>query len=86
VGLHDAEWGQRVVALCVLDPCDSTPPRERLLLVHQALSARLARFKQPKSYALVSTLPASALGKILRAELPALYAGAPETFEARELG
>ncbi len=59
IGLPDERWGQRVVAIVV---GEATPEE---LDVH-CLASSLARFKRPREYRRVETLPKSASGKILR--------------------
>jgi len=70
VGLPDAEWGQVVVAC---HPAGGRPPRPERLVA--ALSG-LAPYKRPKSYKSVSPWPRNAQGKVNRAELRVLAAGA----------
>ena len=70
VGLADAEWGQVVVAC---HPMGGRAPRPERL--REALS-RLAAYKHPKRYVGVSPWPRNPQGKINRAELAALAAGA----------
>ena len=59
VGLPDERWGQRVVAIVV---GEATPEE----LDAHCLASSLARFKRPREYRRVETLPKSASGKILR--------------------
>jgi len=65
IGVPDAEWGERLVAVVVL--------REAARLDEAALDAlclaRIARFKRPKSYHAVAALPRNAYGKVLKTEL-----------------
>lgn len=66
LGHTDPEWGEAVVAQVVLhDP--RTPPSEDSLRAHCA--ARLAPFKVPKRFEIVSQVPRGATGKLLRREL-----------------
>ncbi|HUY64957.1 MAG TPA: class I adenylate-forming enzyme family protein [Acidimicrobiales bacterium] len=60
-GVDDDAWGQRVCAAVVGEA------REEDLRRHA--EARLAPYKRPKSYVLVSELPRTATGKILRRAL-----------------
>jgi long-chain acyl-CoA synthetase len=65
VGQPDPEWGELVVAFLVLAPgADVT---------RQALDAlcldRIARFKRPKAYHFVASLPKNNYGKVLKTEL-----------------
>jgi bile acid-coenzyme A ligase len=63
VGLTDPEWGQRVHA--VIQPTDpSEPPSPDQLREH--CRARLAPYKVPKSYEVVSQIPRSDAGKVRR--------------------
>ncbi len=68
VGQPDAEWGEVVVAFVVAHAPDDD---------HDALVARLdahclesiARFKRPKAYRFVESLPKNSYGKVLKREL-----------------
>ena len=62
IGAPDDRWGQRVVAVVVSDG-DVT---EEELDAHCLASDTLARFKRPREYRFVDSLPKSASGKILR--------------------
>jgi O-succinylbenzoic acid--CoA ligase len=70
IGVPDPEWGQKVVA-CY--PAAGRPPRPREL---ESALAGLASFKHPRRYAGVSPWPRNDQGKIDRAELARLAAGA----------
>jgi 2-furoate---CoA ligase len=59
VGAPDERWGQRVVAVLVAD----ARPDE---LDRHCLASQLARFKRPREYRFVDSLPKSPSGKILR--------------------
>jgi 2-furoate---CoA ligase len=65
VGLPDDRLGQRVTAFVVADP--KTTAEE--LDAHCLASPGLARFKRPREYRFVETLPKSPSGKILRRTL-----------------
>ena len=66
IGLADAEWGQRVVAVVVAaDPAD--PPT--LQGLRDLVRTRLPVAAAPKELALVDSLPRTSLGKIRRALL-----------------
>jgi fatty-acyl-CoA synthase len=65
VGVPDAKWGEVGRAFVVLKP-DMKATSEALL---EHLRGRVARFKVPKRVELVSRLPVSAAGKILKREL-----------------
>jgi o-succinylbenzoate---CoA ligase len=68
VGRPDPEWGQRVVALVVARAGDTMPPAAEL---RAFCAARLARFKVPKRFEPVPSLPRNAAGKLERPRLPA---------------
>ena len=71
VGRPDAEWGEAVVAFIVAR--GAAPPAaelDRLCLDH------IARFKRPKEYRFVESLPKNNNGKVVKAELRAALAGA----------
>jgi long-chain acyl-CoA synthetase len=65
VGMHDAEWGEIVVAFVV--------PRPGHKLDAAALDAvcleHIARFKRPKRYEIVAGLPKNNYGKVLKTAL-----------------
>jgi acyl-CoA synthetase (AMP-forming)/AMP-acid ligase II len=65
VGQPDPEWGETVVAFVV--------PATGSNLTHAALDAhcleRIARFKRPKHYVFVDSLPKNSYGKVLKREL-----------------
>jgi long-chain acyl-CoA synthetase len=64
VGRPDPEWGQIVVAYVVGEV--EAAELDRLCL------ERIARFKRPKDYVFVPSLPKNNYGKIVKAELRAL--------------
>lgn len=68
VGRPDDEWGEAIVAL--VRPRDpQAPPADEQLREHCA--ARLARFKVPKAYIMLSEpLPRTGSGKLVRRSLP----------------
>jgi long-chain acyl-CoA synthetase len=74
VGAPDPEWGEVVVAFVVPKP-GATPTAETL---EAHCLAHIARFKRPKRYHLVDTLPKNAYGKVLKTELRQ-WARDPET-------
>jgi 2-furoate---CoA ligase len=59
IGSADDRWGQRVVAIVVGEATEDE-------LDTHCLASPLARFKRPREYRFVPTLPKSASGKILR--------------------
>ena len=66
VGRPDAEWGEAVVAFVVADdgtPLPSTDDLDRTCLDH------LARYKRPKDYRFVDSLPTNNYGKVVKREL-----------------
>ena len=65
IGLPDPDWGEVGKACVVLKPGSSTTESELLLF----MADRLAKFKVPKSVSILSELPISAAGKILKREL-----------------
>lgn len=64
VGRPDPEWGESVVAFVV---AAEEPPATDTL--DQACLDRIARFKRPKEYRFVDSLPTNNYGKILKREL-----------------
>jgi long-chain acyl-CoA synthetase len=68
IGVPDPEWGESVMALIV--------PRDGVVDV-AALEAlclrRIARFKRPKHWRVVGSLPKNGAGKVLKRELRLLY-------------
>jgi len=65
VGRPDPEWGEAVVALVRLREGAAEPD------LHAHAAARLARFKVPKAYKIVTApLPRTASGKLVRRDLP----------------
>ena len=64
VGRPDPEWGEAVVAFIV--PRGDAPSAEEL---DRLCLAHIARFKRPKEYRFVESLPTSNYGKILKREL-----------------
>jgi long-chain acyl-CoA synthetase len=65
IGLPDPEWGESVAAVLVAIPGRSLDLRslERLCL------DRIARFKRPKHWRVVDSLPKNSAGKVLKREL-----------------
>jgi len=71
VGEFDAEWGEAVVAFVV---SESVAPAELDALCLQ----HIARFKRPKRYEFVDTLPKNHYGKVLKTDLRARLRSCPE--------
>jgi long-chain acyl-CoA synthetase len=69
VGLPDKEWGERVAAFIIPKPGQTVAPDQ----VKAFLKTRLAPFKVPKEYVIVSELPKSPAGKILKREVKRLH-------------
>ncbi|MDH4308877.1 MAG: AMP-binding protein [Acidimicrobiia bacterium] len=72
VGRPDMEWGETVVAFVVAAEGSSPPPIEdldRLCLDH------IARYKRPKAYRFVDSLPTNNYGKVLKRELRGMLEG-----------
>ncbi len=64
-GVPDDEWGERVHAVVQLEPGASATPAELAAF----LEGRLARFKVPRSFELVTSLPREPSGKIYKRKL-----------------
>ncbi|MGY6535847.1 MAG: class I adenylate-forming enzyme family protein [Pararhodobacter sp.] len=67
VGQPDPEWGESVVAFVVPSPGATSDPAAW----EQMLAERLARFKRPRHWRIVDTLPKNAAGKVLKRQLRA---------------
>ncbi len=65
VGVPDKEWGERVTAFIAPKPGQNVVPEE----LKTFLKTRLSPFKVPKEYIVLSELPKSPAGKILKREL-----------------
>jgi acyl-CoA synthetase (AMP-forming)/AMP-acid ligase II len=67
VGRPHPEWGEEVVAFVVAQPGTNVDPEalDTLCLDH------IARFKRPKAYRFVESLPKNNYGKVLKTELRA---------------
>jgi fatty-acyl-CoA synthase len=67
IGLPDAKWGEVVAACVVLAPgLDASQTQHSL---SAALATQLARFKLPRQWHFVPSLPKTALGKVQKAQL-----------------
>jgi long-chain acyl-CoA synthetase len=69
VGIPDKEWGERVTAFIAPKPGQNVVPEE----LKTFLKTRLSPFKVPKEYIILSELPKSPAGKILKRELKKKY-------------
>jgi len=69
VGVPDKEWGERVTAFIAPKPGQNVVPEE----LKTFLKTRLSAFKVPKEYIILSELPKSPAGKILKRELKKKY-------------
>ncbi len=80
VGQADPEWGEVVIA-CVVRSADS-------VVGEQALDAycleRIARFKRPKRYVFIDSLPKNNYGKVLKRELREMLGGGASNFANQE--
>lgn len=70
VGQFSDEWGESVVAFVVLDSESSTDARD----LDAFCLDRIARFKRPKYYRFVDSLPKNNYGKVLKTTLRQLLA------------
>lgn len=67
IGTHDPEWGESVTAIVVRQGAVETGDLDAVCL------ANVARFKRPKHYIFVESLPKNPTGKVLKGELRRLY-------------
>jgi fatty-acyl-CoA synthase len=65
IGVPDQHWGEVGRAVVVLRPDAATTPAELLA----SLDGRIARYKIPKSVAIVDAMPRTGSGKILKSQL-----------------
>lgn len=72
IGARDVNWGESVLALVVIAPGRSLPSSDEL---DRLCLAGLARFKRPKAYLFVESLPKNSAGKVLKAELRRSHSG-----------
>lgn len=68
VGRPDPRWGEVPVAFVVASPGHAIAPDE----LRSRLAGKIARYKHPRDYVFVDTLPRNALGKVVRSELRAM--------------
>jgi O-succinylbenzoic acid--CoA ligase len=72
-GLPDAEWGARLVAYVVPSPdAQGIDTAVFLARLREFVTENLAPFAAPRELVVVAALPRTAIGKVIRAELPAL--------------
>lgn len=69
VGVHDAEWGERVCAAVELRPGRGVDLPE----LQRWAKERLAAHKVPRDLAAVTALPRNALGKVTKSEIARLF-------------
>ncbi len=65
IGLPDAEWGEKVTAFIVARQGETIEPEA----LKAFLKSRISAFKVPKEFWVVSELPKSPAGKILKRRL-----------------
>ncbi len=65
VGAPDAEWGETIVAFVVLQPGAAVNAED----LDAFCLNEIARFKRPKRYELIESLPKNNYGKVLKTEL-----------------
>jgi long-chain acyl-CoA synthetase len=65
VGRTHAEWGEEVVAFVVMQPANQVSENELDAFCVQ----RIARFKRPRQYRFVDSLPKNNYGKVLKTQL-----------------
>lgn len=71
IGLPDEEWGERIAAVVACVPTASVDPDELI----EFCRARLGSYKKPEMIFFADALPRNVLGKLLRKDLRARYAG-----------
>jgi long-chain acyl-CoA synthetase len=67
IGRPDAQWGESLVAYVVRDPGHAEPGLAAALDAH--CLDHIARYKRPKAYRFVDSLPKNNYGKVLKTEL-----------------
>ena len=68
IGVPHPDFGEAVVAIIIADETDFD-----VSAVEEYLSARLAKFKQPKAYFKLDALPRNSMGKVQKAQLRQNY-------------
>ncbi|MBI3670507.1 MAG: long-chain fatty acid--CoA ligase [Acidobacteria bacterium] len=69
VGVAHPTWGEVGVAFVVLRPARKTPPEE----LAEFLAGRLAKYKVPKEFLFLESLPRTPYGKVVKGELREKY-------------
>lgn len=69
IGAHDPEWGEKVVAFIVATPGSASDAE-----LDELCLSRFARFKRPKEYVRLPSLPKNNNGKVLKTELRDIHA------------
>ena len=69
IGIPDAEWGERVHAVCVLAPGAEVTPEE----LREHCKEHIAGYKAPRSAEFADALPVNGAGKVLKRDLRAPY-------------
>lgn len=64
LGVSDSDWGQAVVALCIPQNADISPPQ-----LEEAIAPSLTKYKRPKHWLFVASLPRNSQGKLNRHQL-----------------
>ncbi|WP_226781270.1 malonate--CoA ligase [Oceaniglobus trochenteri] len=72
IGVPHPDMGEGLVAVVVAEP-GASPDTDAIAA---AVAGELARFKQPRHYVLAEALPRNTMGKVQKAELRRLHAGA----------
>jgi malonyl-CoA/methylmalonyl-CoA synthetase len=71
VGIDDDEWGELIVAALVPTPAGTEQFNEQEL--NAWLMQRIAGYKKPRRYLLVTELPRNAMGKVVKNEVKKLF-------------
>jgi fatty-acyl-CoA synthase len=82
LGIPDELWGERVHAVLAVGEgrCDAEPIRDA---AEAAARAALSRYKVPKTWSIIATLPATAVGKIDKAALRTLVGDGKKALDLR---
>jgi acyl-CoA synthetase (AMP-forming)/AMP-acid ligase II len=75
VGRPSSEWGEEVYAFVVLKPGSRVSSAE----LDRCCLDNIARFKRPRGYEFVASLPKNNYGKVLKKELRAMMSANPQT-------